>query len=149
MERKEFILKKGLCLGCLRQGHRAKDCKKKSICDVCKHKHPTCLHGDYEALNPVEERLQGEHEEETAVSNTTSQMSSTDLKCLMTVPVYISSATEPNEEHLVYALLDTQSDTTFISEDILQKLNAPSSSTRLKISTVTSSVVSDEVRNLQ
>lgn len=39
------------------------------------------------------------------------------------VPVFISSATEPQKEILTYALLDTQSDLTFILDDLLVELN--------------------------
>jgi hypothetical protein len=34
--------------------------------------------------------------------------------CSMVVPVYLSHCDSPDNERLVYALLDTQSDTTFI-----------------------------------
>ena len=40
----------------------------------------------------------------------------------MVVPVYVSHQDAPNKEVLVYALLDTQSDTTFIQEDIQEEL---------------------------
>ncbi|XP_014673995.1 PREDICTED: uncharacterized protein LOC106814210 [Priapulus caudatus] len=52
-ERREFLMKNGLCFGCLRQGHLAKKCPKKSNCGKCQNKHPTILHGDYEALHPL------------------------------------------------------------------------------------------------
>jgi hypothetical protein len=58
------------------------------------------------------------------------------------MPVYVSSDND-TEEHLVYALLDTQSDSTFVVEEIAQKLKAESFPTRLKISTMTSDVVTN------
>ena len=51
IERSEFIRKKGLCFGCLTRGHLSKDCPQKCICETCEKKHPTCLHGDYEAIH--------------------------------------------------------------------------------------------------
>lgn len=45
-ERKAFILKKGLCFGCLGVGHRSRECRVRHTCQVCEKKHPTLLH-DY------------------------------------------------------------------------------------------------------
>lgn len=64
----------------------------------------------------------------------------------MTVPVYISTEDEPSKETLIYALLDTQSDTTFITDETTKRLNAQAESTRLKISTMTSSTVVDSMK---
>ncbi|XP_034029333.1 uncharacterized protein LOC117513104 [Thalassophryne amazonica] len=43
-ERLKFIQEKKLCFGCLKSGHRSKDCDNRETCDTCKKKHPTCLH---------------------------------------------------------------------------------------------------------
>ena len=66
------------------------------------------------------------------------------------VPVVLSSVKEPHRELLTYALLDTQSDWTFISgvctwqsdstfilEDLLKEPNMKASSVQLKLSTMT------------
>ncbi len=45
-ERKEFTKSKGLCFGCLKQGHVSKHCKKRKTCRTCGRLHPTSLHGD-------------------------------------------------------------------------------------------------------
>ncbi|KAK0141235.1 hypothetical protein N1851_021749 [Merluccius polli] len=50
----------------------------------------------------------------------------------------MSTTANPEEEILVYALLDTQSDTTFILKDIADQLHVKQDLVRLKISTVTS-----------
>ena len=56
----------------------------------------------------------------------------------MVVPVYISSDKNPEEEFMVYALLDSQSDTTFILEETVNKLQTDSMPAKLKIFTMTS-----------
>ena len=38
-------------------------------------------------------------------------------KCSMILPLYLSHRDSPEKEILIYALLDTQSDTTFILQD--------------------------------
>ena len=56
----------------------------------------------------------------------------------MIVPVWVSSANEPSNEVLIYALLDTQSDTTFIHEDTVSALNVTTVPVKLNLSTMTS-----------
>lgn len=53
------------------------------------------------------------------------------------VPVFVSSTTEPRREILTYALLDTQSDSTFILEDLAKELNVNTQQVHLKLSTMT------------
>lgn len=54
------------------------------------------------------------------------------------IPVYVSTTAEPRKEILVYALLDTQSDTTFILKDTAETLDIEKEPVKLKISTITS-----------
>jgi len=51
------------------------------------------------------------------------------------VPVWVSTADNPHTEKLVYALLDTQSDSTFIEERTCEELSAPVDPIKLKLST--------------
>ena len=51
----------------------------------------------------------------------------------MIVPVWVSLATDPSKEHLVYALLDTQSDSTFIDNEISNELQANTQPVKLKL----------------
>lgn len=53
------------------------------------------------------------------------------------VPVLISTVEEPQREVLTYALLDMQSDSTFILEDLLDDLNAITQPVQLRLSTMT------------
>ena len=54
----------------------------------------------------------------------------------MVVPVYLSHKDNPTHERLVYAMLDTQSDTTFIVEDTCASLGLSGVSVELSLSTM-------------
>ena len=56
----------------------------------------------------------------------------------MILPVYIRNLYKPFNETLIYAMLDTQSDTTFISERTLKNLKVEGKPTQILISTMTS-----------
>ena len=56
----------------------------------------------------------------------------------MAVPVFVSNMTDPSNEVMVYALLDTQSDTTFVSEHTVASLGIDGNPATLKLATMTS-----------
>ena len=73
----------------------------------------------------------------------------------MVVPVYVSTR-NTDKEVLVYALLDTQSDTTFVSEETVSQLVSSPENVSLKLSTMSGTRVLDskkykdlEIRGLQ
>ena len=56
----------------------------------------------------------------------------------MIVSVWLSSFKRPEEEVLVYAILDTQSDSTFILKETCDELDADKQPTKLPLKTITS-----------
>ena len=63
--------------------------------------------------------------------NTSTQLSA------MVVPVWLSSIKQPSHEILVYALLDSMSDTTFVTDDAVRQLGAIGKPAMLKLTTMT------------
>lgn len=43
-EKIRFLRVKGLCFGCLRQGHTSSSCQERTSCQLCAQSHPTLLH---------------------------------------------------------------------------------------------------------
>lgn len=151
-EKKAFIHENQICFGCLRKGHITKDCKRRHICSTCGKRHPTCLH--------IERPAERVSENSVATENNTSK--EREISKVMThaltqhtsatssiVPVLVSSKLKPQREILTYALLDTQSDSTFILEDIVTELNVNTQSVQLKLSTMTAvnTVIASEIVN--
>ncbi|KAL6459770.1 hypothetical protein MHYP_G00315290 [Metynnis hypsauchen] len=158
-ERLKFVQTKKLCFGCLQLGHRSKDCKRRSLCETCKGKHPTCLHEDRERANR-KERGSDEHREDVKHSENNKSRERTEHKhttehsneatsnrvvqgmdsmySSTVVPVWLSTSNNPENEILVYALLDNQSDTTFIMQDKAEVLEIKGEPVQLKLSTLSS-----------
>lgn len=146
-ERVKFVQSEKLCFGCLKSGHNSKSCTSRSVCDKCQKAHPTCLHQDREKRD--KEQNPKTNQETVHVSDPQQQDSKhvTSNRVIQqktqgctssVIPVYISTVDNPEKEKLVYALLDTQSDTTFILKDTAESLNTMSEPVKLKISTITS-----------
>jgi hypothetical protein len=132
--RKEFAKTKGLCFGCLGRGHLSRECKRRRKCATCGKGHPTSLHGDYK-VNADDSKRTG-----TQTVLCTNACSTND-ECQarissMIVPVWLHHADNPENEILVYALLDDQSDTTFISVSVLNHLDVHGHETLLSLSTM-------------
>lgn len=140
-DRKDFASIKGLCFGCLEYGHLSKDCPKRSTCNVCKKPHPTSLHGDFK-------RYEGERGDiNTANDPSKPPSSGNPAACFastrsqnqahsMIVPVWLYHRSDPSNERLVYALLDDQSNTTFVGQNTLDNLSVSGPETSLLLSTM-------------
>ncbi|CAI5689637.1 unnamed protein product [Oreochromis niloticus] len=138
-ERRKYIREKKLCYGCLKPRHSAKNCNYRLVCEVCKKKHPTCLHdfnynNDRSASNQIQTQISTEQAATTLSLN--AEASEQCVSTSMIVPVWVSSEQHPGTESLVYALLDTQSDTVFIDQDVSNNLQTKATPIRLKLTTL-------------
>jgi len=114
-----------------------KDCRSKMKCETCSRNHPTSLYNvmwipreESQENTPVSERIT---EGKTNVSHA-KYCSSTS----MIIPVYVSSRENPQAEQLVYAMLDTQSDASFITEKTCNSLEVDGPTVDLILSTMLS-----------
>ena len=124
-KRLRFVKENKLYLGCLSKGHMFSDCRKKLTCSSCNKKHPTCLHQERRETRKTEERrvdCESSNVPKPTSCNCTSQGASSSTS--MIVPVWLSSSKRPEAEVLVYAILDTQSDSTFILKETCDELDA-------------------------
>ena len=70
----------------------------------------------------------------------------------MILPVYISHADNPDHEELIYAMLDQQSEITFLLDRLYERLGLTGSETELSLSTmsaVNQKISTTKVMNLQ
>ena len=159
-EKRDFVFKSCLCFGCLKsKEHKSRQCNDRETCGSCSKKHPTCLHdkdfmykrqggrgGDNSKQNSTQtsepatqsgESQASAPEAVTSVTTLRAHEDGSDGLTSMIVPVYLSSDSDPSNEVLTYALLDTMSNATFVVESLTEDINASSQSTTLKISTLT------------
>ena len=158
-DRSSFVWTNYLCYGCLCPGHRTRFCRNRILCKRCSKNHPTSLHGYvYKPEDKKSNTL-----DETGDSTSSAQAQSTEVptegnkvdpkvtqihgvtlmtgsnsanKSSLILPVWISHRDNPDNELLIYALLDTQSDTTFVIDDTCQALGVEGLKTQLILSTI-------------
>ena len=132
-ERTNFMKEQKRCFSCLRTGHFSRQCKSRHTCQKCKGRHPTVLHDDQREKPTTPTAAQTTQEVNSAVSLKTNigQLSTTNV-----LPVWVSSVDRPKAEKLVYALLDTQSDSTFIDKGICEDLGVNTDTVKLKLTTM-------------
>lgn len=161
-ERIKYVQTKKLCFACLKPGHQSKTCEKRSFCNTCKGRHPTCLHEDRtkadesvqvdrqkESGKQTKERERSKEPKHNDTRSTTSEVTSTATSnqvmhngnstyASTIVPVWLSTTSNPEAEVLVYALLDSQSDSTFILRERAETLDTQMEPVQLKLSTLAS-----------
>ena len=143
LERKAFVKEKKLCYGCLGSGHISRKCRARKKCKTCSRLHPTCLHGDKKSSEVPSQQDTGQPKENQPSVNSYSMMGVSNMNqagwCSMSsmiLPVYLSHADQPDSEKLVYALLDSQSDTSFILDKTCDSLGISGVEVNLLLSTM-------------
>ncbi|XP_061678162.1 uncharacterized protein LOC133501954 [Syngnathoides biaculeatus] len=154
--KKTFIHGSHLCFGCLKKGHFIKECKRRHVCSTCHRRHPTSLHTNTvkrPANIAKNDFTPTEDHRKAGVNKVLFHASAKHSSATSSiVPVFVSSIVEPDKEVLTYAILDAQSSSTFILEDVLDKLNVGIQSVKLKLSTMTATdtiIASKNVQDLQ
>nr|XP_021336928.1 uncharacterized protein LOC103910029 [Danio rerio]XP_021336929.1 uncharacterized protein LOC103910029 [Danio rerio] len=139
-ERRQYIQEKKLCYGCLNFGHSAKVCRYRLTCDTCNKKHPTSLHNNnfVKMVRTSSSAVQTQNDPEGTANAVTLNVAGEEpgVCTSMIVPVWVSAKHNPSCEQLVYALLDSQSDTTFIDKSVSDSLKAASFPVKLKLTTM-------------
>ena len=130
-ERQKFIRKFGLCYGCLNRGHLIKACRNRQTCGVCRGNHPTVMHRE------AQPELAGNATVSASSCAGHNNTNRTLRKSAMIVPVVLTHQDNPKREVITYAMLDTQSDTSFITEEMADALGLEGKETRLILSTMT------------
>ncbi len=126
-DRIQFLKSKGLCFGCLTQGHMSKDCKRRMSCPDCSLKHPGVLH-----IIKQEDKQDGKSEDhDFAVSNAFLSLGQETCgytgagegeRILSVISVKVKSKKSEKSVE-TYAFLDPGSTTTFCTEDLMHQLN--------------------------
>ncbi|KAL9966153.1 hypothetical protein ACROYT_G024179 [Oculina patagonica] len=126
-DRKDFFFEKFLCFGCASsRQHQAASCKNKLVCRVCSKTHPTCLHLQKDTVEATSNC--------TNVCTIPEQGKGSDHA--MIVPVWVRHISKPSQEVLHYAVLDDQSNVSFVSQSLCEELNLQGSPTDLLLTTV-------------
>ncbi len=115
----------------------SKQCKKRKKCDICGKLHPSSLHGDFKEKLKVND---SPNENANSTVNCTKACFMNDGSQVrinsMIIPVWLHHGDNPNVKTIVYALLDDQSNTSFITQETLRCLNVSGPETKLSLSTM-------------
>ena len=109
----DFIKEKQLCFNCLRTGHLLKDCTSPNKCKECNRSHHTSIHRSY-----TNAKVNSATEAPEAVA---SHSATTNKQVVL--PTAIVSVQGKHGTVSLRALLDSGSQTSFLTEDACQKLN--------------------------
>ena len=124
-EKQRFVLKLGLCFGCLMRGHMSADCPQRKKCKLCGGRHPTSFH---------RQKFESEDGEGVVTSHACSTLVPIRGCKLHIVPVLASWGTRTVRTN---AFLDCGSTHSFCSRSLLHQLNCyPREATTINLTTV-------------
>lgn len=115
-DRRGMVASKQLCFVCMESGHHATSCAVTRSCQVCNRRHNTMLH------SATEEQTQQSNSVMTCSARTTTE-NATSKVLLATALMYVQGC--DGELHLLRALLDQGSQSSFVSEETAQLLRLP------------------------
>uniref|UniRef100_A0A182WI52 CCHC-type domain-containing protein n=1 Tax=Anopheles minimus TaxID=112268 RepID=A0A182WI52_9DIPT len=141
-DKEKFVIGCKLCLNCLRPGHRARECKSTSTCKKCRKRHHTQLCSSL--LQQCDSPALKEHTDppttsaKSSVAESITCASSGQRKHTLLATATVILVDDDGKEHFARALLDSGSDTCFITENLAQQLKSRKEKTNLKISGISS-----------
>ena len=134
----------GLCRGCLKKGHKWKECYTRERCGVCSRWHPTLLHdeslssgSEVRAETAVKQRVDSAPQATSLRSGSVGDAERSGCSHSLVLPVLLSHKSNPEHQLLVYALLDAQSDACFVAQSVCETLDIEGRNTKLELSTMT------------
>ena len=147
-DRRQYVKTEKLCFACLKPGHLSRDCKSKAQCNTCNKPHPSCLHdetfkGKSKKIDNTNKDDNDKQQHDSHSKKTTNSAQSSHSLTSMIVPVYLSSKSYPDKEVLVYAMLDTMSDSTFVSSLASTHLETKNEPVKLRLTTMNASDLVD------
>ena len=119
---REIILHNKLCFSCLKTGHISSHCSERLSCKFCGDNHPSILHGN-KAYSPRTNSF---------ITHSTFQ-NKNEAYYNMTVPIRV---TVGRKSVVTLALLDSQSNSHFISEKLKRDLSLNGHPTTIELSTI-------------
>jgi Pao retrotransposon peptidase/Family of unknown function (DUF5641)/Protein of unknown function (DUF1759) len=133
-DRWNFVCNRKLCFCCLEGGHRSAHCQE-NPCPKCKQRHASCLHQEDKARQGDKKEENPERAVKQVASKVSNKVHTSGLLCMI-LPVYVRIS-EGSPEELVYAMLDTQSDASFLTTTLAKKLKSKGIRENLTLTTLT------------
>ena len=143
-ERSRFLFEQKLCYGCfspISASHKARHCKKRKECKVCKKRHPTSLHG-CKTERPKEklEKSRKEKDNEQKDFHCATVNISPEVISMCVVFVMVRHKLS-NGLIKTYAMLNTCSQATFAKEILLNDLGIQGRKTSITVKIMNGEVI--------
>ncbi|XP_028175834.1 uncharacterized protein LOC114364051 [Ostrinia furnacalis] len=122
--RREFVASHNVCFCCLGNNHSAKFCHSKYKCRICKRKHHALLHptNKIAAKEPQNGEVTADNKKVDAVISCTSTRSTVDCSQVLLATALVDTVSKYGQTYTVRSLLDQGSQSSFITEAMVELL---------------------------
>lgn len=126
-----------MCFGCLKVGHKSRECRSRLVCSVCHQQHPSVLHIDKERTEVFSRHPQNSLSTTSTMTQTCGHVRVCDEEKLnlSIVAVQVRSP-KTNITVQTYAFLDPGSTGTSCTESLTQKLQLKGNRTSIQLQTM-------------
>lgn len=144
--RLNLVSKNKLCTNCLRSGHHQSRCLLFARCKFCKKKHNSLLHQLSDNEESIEHSADYQKRDEQSGEEPLPSNSQISLSAVVPGQVLLCTAEvelidpKNNKSYLAKALLDSGSQSSFLSEKMLKKMNLYTSKTNVPIYGINNSI---------
>ena len=142
-DRSSFLKKNRLCYGCyaeISSKHTARSSKNRRVCEVCQGRHPTGLHGYKTKNKKSPNEAKADNKNETAMKSNCAGIGNAATNLGEVIRMYVMSVQlrhcTSDKEVSTFALLDTCSQETFVTDDLLKKLGLSGARSLINIKTL-------------
>ncbi|XP_033120783.1 uncharacterized protein LOC117119913 [Anneissia japonica] len=158
-DRINLVKEAGMCFGCLRHGHRSKECRNRGTCQKSHKRHPTVLHRDKVPACRVEvERPESSKDMVLDItgSNPSCHTGAGNTICTMAIVPVLARSKRSGLSIETYAFMDPGSSVSFCTDELRKKLGLGGRKARITLDTMGTSHTLDtrivtgiELRNLE
>ena len=133
-EKSDWIQTAGLCLLCLKQNHRVRECNSKVICNICgDNRHIALLHKEKYEPPSSGEASKGKIVNSKCTIACGGRSGGTSCSKIVLVDIYTKA--KPNFWKGVYAIIDDQSNTSLVSNELSDDMGVKGPSEKYFLST--------------
>jgi hypothetical protein len=133
--RLDVLRTKRACFGCMKPGHRSKDCRKRLTCEKCHRRHPTALHMEERPVQTGDEATTKNPSPKASacMTNITNDDDAEVTMAIIPVKVKLKNS---NRAIDTYAFLDPGSTVNFCTIDLMRRLGAGGKKARITLETM-------------
>lgn len=137
-EKMDLLKRSSICYGCLKRGHRARDCRSRVTCATCQNQHHTLLHKEIQHSNAADRVEEATSPKVNSCCVETSRCGSHTGAGEVYVAIVPVKVRMQGSDTVIttYAAQDPYSTAAFVTQSLMDKLQVKGKNTKISLTTM-------------